>query len=351
MSSLAEKDTIVVFIHKTVRAYLIDKGLVKIDPILEGNVLGRSHWSILELCLKVFEFSGSDELVVPEAAQEENDNWSFQHYVRCFWMKHGREGDAYIPLDFDFPRAILQCKGKGGKLINSTKASNEEEMFLLLAAEGCGQLTLKHAEKCRSVRSCFQAVGAVDDTSTQPQIFDRALFQAIINDRLQTVQRFRRHGVHKFNPNQIVANSSAIYKACYLGQHEIVQELLDIGANIAQPIKGRYKTALHAAAACNLGRVIDVIFSHPRTSTDSLLELRANISIVGRGATALHIAVAANSTNAAKVLLEHIDRSSLRETYHVLKTEDGKTAADIANIIAATGKNTDMKELLEEYLD
>ncbi|KAK6838138.1 hypothetical protein PG987_006419 [Apiospora arundinis] len=345
-----EKDERVQLIHGTVRTYLLEKGLALLQEDLKADVRPKSHLAILKLCLRVIDFR---DLKSPLGA-----------YAGYFWLKHAQESDALLPTDdtIDLPRDVYQCPRrnqlpvlanlyqeyhKDRLLPNTLLIEGEPNLVVLMASAGCSNLVLRHAQRCTLCAS--KPKGGADSNTTaeipKSDLANRALFQAAVNENVTMIRLFAQHrDVLRIDPNYVFTapdrpfQSSAIYKACYVGHAEMVRELLGMGADIGRATPGGYRTGLHAAAACSHVAVLGVIFDHAsrqlgQDSSRYLLSLTAGVSDVGEGSTALHVAVYYGSADSVRCLLQRLeDKVDEAEWDEVLglRTLDGKTAVDLA---------------------
>ncbi|KAK8016653.1 hypothetical protein PG993_014842 [Apiospora rasikravindrae] len=350
-----ETDERVQLIHGTVRTYLLEKGLALLQEDLKADVRPKSHLAILKLCLRVIDFR---DLKSPLGA-----------YAGYFWLRHAQESDALLPTDddIDLPRDVYQCPRrkqlpvlanlyqeyhKDRLLPNTLLIEGEPNLMVLMASAGCSNLVLRHAKKC-TVCASKPRGGPDNNTTTEipkSDAADRALFQAVANENVAMIRLFAQHrDVLPIDPNYVFSapdsgtglspfQSSAIYKACYVGHAEMVRELLDMGADIGRAVPGGYRTGLHAAVACRQMAVLGVIFDHAsrqwgQGSPRRLLSLTADVWNVGKGVTALHVAVYYGRAESVRWLLQRLeDRVDEAEWDEVLelRTLDGKTALDLA---------------------
>lgn len=346
-AALAAKTTVFVqFIHPTVRKFLVSNGLKLMDPELRENMTQKSHYTILQMCLRIIELDGLREGY--------NDASPLQLYAGQYWAKHAGMGDMYIGDDEQLPAAIKRCTKKLIGLYKEARRAipsandlflkDETSMVVILAAEGSSRIILNHAEYCR--KCGVKQQDDVNDHDSRSAVLDRALFLATLHSRIGTIRCLRQFSVCKVDPNRLFTRSNAIYKACVLGQVEIVKILLEMGADIFQLISEGYRSCLNAAVACNNKEVVQELFDYHKKDIRRLLELRAD-SRTEKGFTALHTAARWDRKDTAKILLENIDKMSRPEELCHLRADDGRTAADIAEEHESEG----VKMLLEEWTE
>ncbi|MDR3578107.1 MAG: ankyrin repeat domain-containing protein [Anaerolineaceae bacterium] len=139
-----------------------------------------------------------------------------------------------------------------------------------------------------------------------------ALMTAVNNNDLNSVQALIQKGA---NVNELDASSDApLVIAAYKGYTEIVEKLLEAGADITAVDPGMKATALHAAAYAGRTEAARV-----------LIQYKIDIDKQGpfNGYTALHDAIWQNNIETARVI---IDAGANLD----LKSKDGQTALDLA---------------------
>ncbi|KAK6074568.1 hypothetical protein SCUP515_06440 [Seiridium cupressi] len=302
-----EESTSVVFIHHTVRDYLLDKGLALINPDLSLDMRPKSHFWILQLCLQFMEFNNGLGNTNSMAAP-------LRRYIGAY--KEGREASFAE---------------------NNLFVEEEDNFLVLIAAEGCSKLVSRHARWCcKCLRGNAQPSNAQpsNDSATGPAsvpIWDRALFSATIHRHVKTVRSFRQLDAYKVDPNRMVTRSNAIYKACYLGHVEILKELLSMGADVLREVPSGYRTGLHAAVACDHDYIVKEIFKHHKSDDDAQNIITHGVKFGSEsGFNILHMAARFNGRKVAKVILKRIEEMPDPTIIHEVETGGTETAIDIA---------------------
>jgi uncharacterized protein len=139
-----------------------------------------------------------------------------------------------------------------------------------------------------------------------------ALMTAVNNNDILAVQDLIKIGV---DVSELDANQDApLVIAAYKGYTEIVEKLLEAGADITAVDPGMKATALHAAAYAGRTAAARVLIAH-----------KIDIDKQGpyNGYTALHDAIWQNNIETAKVIIEA--GASLE-----IKSQDGQTPLDLA---------------------
>jgi uncharacterized protein len=139
-----------------------------------------------------------------------------------------------------------------------------------------------------------------------------ALMTAITRDDIHAVESLIQKGA---NVNELDANQDApLVIAAYKGYTEIVEKLLEAGADITAVDPGMKATALHAAAYAGRTEAAKVLIAY-----------KIDIDKQGpyNGYTALHDAIWQNNIETAQVIIEA--GANLE-----IKSKDGQTALDLA---------------------
>ncbi|KAF2999061.1 hypothetical protein E8E14_002825 [Neopestalotiopsis sp. 37M] len=332
-NSLAEQSISVVFIHHTVRDYLLKDGLALLNADLALDMRAKSHLRILQLCLQIMDLDND--------LSDENSILSpFQTYVGYFWMQHAKESDSLLGDEIKSPISLRRCTEKTEQLVrlykegrktrfaaNDLFMEDEDNFLVILAAEGCSYFVLMHTNKCR--KCVPRNTQPIEDNTIS--ILDRALFFATIHRQVKTVSAFRRLDSYKVDPNRIIHRSNATYKACYLGCLEIVKELLTLGADVLKKVPSGYRTGLHAAVACNHTHVVEEVFKHYDSDEDAQKILTHGVKFESEyGFNILHMAARFDRKDVAKVILERIEEMPDPEVIQEIETVGKASAIDIA---------------------
>lgn len=151
------------------------------------------------------------------------------------------------------------------------------------------------------------------------------LFEAIAGNQIETTKILLRHGA---NPNATVNGDSVLHTVSGRGSEEIVQELLNHGANINAKSKNG-STALHIASLEGNGEVVN-----------KLLRNGAYVGAKdGDGQPALHLAIKRQKAGVVQILI-FIGNADITEEIK------GKTAFDIARKLPGGPSKVDITRAL-----
>jgi hypothetical protein len=295
------------FIHGTVSNFLSTKpALNAFGETSEIELDQRYHLILLKMCLRVLNFCKLDG----------HDKVEFVDYASEHWVYHAQRCDELLRTVDDLPLFLDICVGTKEDQVflqlqsKLQKAETKEwhllgddkSLLVLLATMGCTHLLERHCQKCRNCKD------ACSPEATQLEPWLKSLQNAIISGWPQTVKWLLEvHCKKEIDAlNLLYKGQTLLYKASYYGYTDVVNFLLDNGANPCIHSNKLYEYPLHAAIATGNNDMVRTILDSQHTNKDESFK----ISRRSDGYTAMHMATASGQDRfvkfeVLKTLLKH----------------------------------------------
>ncbi|XP_035681238.1 ankyrin repeat and SOCS box protein 13-like isoform X1 [Branchiostoma floridae] len=119
---------------------------------------------------------------------------------------------------------------------------------------------------------------------------DTPLTFACSRGSVSCVKLLLNHGI---SPDPGLFTKSPLHEACFNGRHEVVEVLIDAGADV-ETVDSQYGSPLHVVCSRNYPECVEL-----------LLRAGANVDATKNYETALHVAAKAGSPEVVQVLLEY----------------------------------------------
>lgn len=333
---------VIQFIHETVREFLVGKsGLCRVDLALEVNLLGWSHAKLAQTCLCYFS----------------------RNYLSVAKSRHGSNGQLLL-----LPSQLEQL----------SKQTIETELpFMEYAISSF----FAHAESAQRYGipqlACLNLLRTVDYRLNRYWISFRNVFEkfivrrydervttlyAVVDQKLPHLTRILADEHAMINSN-CGRHGNALKAACHGGSEEIVQCLLNHGADV-NAIGGEHKHALLTATAAKQFHIVLLLLSldipweinllnkvfcksTEQKSVQRLLEMGVDVNCVGNrlGGTALHAAASRGDADIVSLLLKEGANINLKDIFSetALYKAVQVRKIEVIKILWAQGADTNAK--------
>lgn len=326
------EETFIHFTHSSVRDFLKDTEWEEINASDKMNANLRKQLDMAKLCMEVVD-------IRDEAA-------SFLGYATQFWTLHAREGDNAIDETFEPPDFVTKCSlmesgsivdqfvnsvrknSKVNKSVNPQDIPNirflgrGENIFVLLAYEGCVRLLRRHVQECSHRDQCCE----------NPAVVKQALCLAAqrgFTGIIKVIQDLlAQQSVHiDINKIDHAMSKTPLYTACLFGQADVVPLLLAMGCEIIDKTNEQPCHPLHIAVDFGDSKIVKLLVEHARKHgrVENMLTCEDQ-----HGHTVIHRAADSQRWSVIKQLLDHLN--SRDEIGRVVgkKSKRGLSAYDLA---------------------
>jgi ankyrin repeat protein len=254
------------FIHESVREYLLETGLLRLDPTLTGNLVGISNLRLAQWCQSYIELS-------------------FRHVVPR--MDKAHVDDPLLLLQGLIRAAPFSRYAIAGILHHSEEATSHQT-DVSIPFEDC-----LHAHLPLFV--AFTRSSTTEAHQTVLHVLARAGYPSLI---LKLLRRYdhtaRQHYMNLVIRGGFEEQSAALHLATNNRNFNVVQILLENGADV-NTVDGRGRTILMYAATAGLTGMIQPLLVYG-ADADARDE---------SGRTALHRLVATGDLKAIEILVRH----------------------------------------------
>lgn len=266
------QDSAVQFIHESAREYLLERGLLRLDPALAENIVGVSNLSLARWCQSYLELSLQH--VIPQLNKTEVETPSlvlrsllevapFSRYGLANILHHSEAAACCgfeVPIPFEdclHGHSSLMLKLDGSLRLGAYLEGNPDYTTLhVLAMQGHTNLVIRllqrydHTSRTSYINMRVKSgrlIGSV------------ALCLAILRRRIGVIQVLLKNGAD-VNVSDSVGKTPLIYAVEY-GLTDAVLMVLGHGADVNARDKW-HRTALHHAAETGNFAVIEALMRH-----------------------------------------------------------------------------------------
>lgn len=262
------------FVHASVTTFLKDSPF----PVAISPWAQRSHLAFVSICFRAIEADLADAT-------------AFNDYANENWVYHARDCKQLFHEVSETPTFMSNCSKRASKRVierqiqaikDSPQATQshlidgKDGLLVLLATLGCTHVLQQHVEDCSRCR---------EDIASFSDRYCKALQNSIIGRWTETTMwLLEKHCDADFKVNDLYQDQTLLYKASYFGQVEVMNFLLEKGADPCRRSPIGYEYPLHVAVELGNEAVVRVLLQH--ASCHDQFKLRRN-----GGNTPLHNAI------------------------------------------------------------
>lgn len=312
---IVETDEHLRFVHASVTTFLKDPHSV--FPTSISPWAQRSHLTFLDICFRAIEADLADAAALTRYA---NENWVY----------HARDCEQLFHEASDLPTFVSNCAKRASKRVlgrqiqaikDSPQATQshlleaDDGLLVLTATFGCTHVLQRHIGTCAR---CQEDIAFFSDR------YCKALQNSIIGRWTETTMwLLEKHCVADFKVNDLYQDQTLLYKASYFGQVEVINFLLEKGADPRQRSPIGYEYPLHIAIELGNEAVVRVLLQH--ASCHEQFKLRRN-----GGNTPLHNAVKSRQPNRTKLAVLKLLLNKAPTGIGIMEVEDDKGDSVVA---------------------